>query len=217
MALEEMQERIIQDAKAKAAEIKAQAEKERTAILEEAKTHAKEIIERAKNEAKKRADAILKEHKAAFEVERHNMELMAQEEAIKAELPAIMKLVEKKLEASYAKIIEQAAKSMKELGVEFFIMAGHTEKKLVEGKGYEVKEGGNGIKVLSKDMKISISISPNEIIEKHVDIIKREIAKELFKNEKEILEKVEKGQKTARKHSKASKPKIANKKKAKRK
>lgn len=212
MPLEEIRNRIIEEAKKKRQAILEEAKKESEAIISEAQEKAKKREEEAKKLAKEKADEMLNEYMAEHEVERHNAELLAKEEVSRRALKSVESEMKKEIEKNYSKILASAKKRIEEEGLGFELYAEKKYASILKKLGYLSKECDKGVFAKSADGSISIDLTPEKIIAEHIEEAKGMIIRALFGEEKREGEK-KKEEKAYSKRAKKSKSKAAKPKK----
>ena len=215
MPLEEIRNRIIEEAKKKRQAILEEAKKESEAIISEAQEKAKKREEEAKKLAKEKADEMLNEYMAEHEVERHNAELLAKEEVSRRALKSIESEMKKEIEKNYSKILASAKKRIEEEGLGFELYAEKKYASILKKLGYLSKECDKGVFAKSADGSISIDLTPEKIIAEHIEEAKGMIIRTLFGEEKREGEK-KKEEKAYSKRAKKSKRNAKPKKRVKR-
>ncbi|MGC8776416.1 MAG: hypothetical protein ACP5P2_00495 [Candidatus Micrarchaeia archaeon] len=204
MPLEEIRNRIIEEAKKKRQAILEEAKKESEAIIREAQEKAKKREEEAKKLAKEKVEEMLNEYMAEHEVERHNAELLAKEDASRRALKSVEGEMKREIEKNYSKILASAKKRIEEEGLGFELYAEKKYAPMLKKLGYLSKECDKGIFAKSADGSISIDLTPEKIINEHIEEAKGMIIRALFREEKR--EKEEPYHKHAKK-GKTAKPK----------
>jgi vacuolar-type H+-ATPase subunit E/Vma4 len=180
MPIEDIAVDIISGAKKKSKEIGEDAVKQSNNIIADAKEKADAIIEQAKKEAQEKAESILNEHMAGFEIEKHNAMLLAQSSAVEKELAATKRLFIKKIEAQYNKILKHAVKAMEASSGGFTIAAEKRYIKLVRSMGYDAEQISNGIYIKSPDGNATMDLSPENLFNENIELLKSRISRSLF-------------------------------------
>jgi vacuolar-type H+-ATPase subunit E/Vma4 len=206
MPIEDIAVDIISEAKKKSKEISEEAVKQSNSITADARKKADAIIEQAKKEAQEKAESMLNEHIAEFEVERHNAMLLAQNLVVEKELAATKRLFIKKIEAQYSKILKHAVKAMEASSGGFTIAAEKKYIKLVRSMGYDAQQISNGIHIKSPDGNATMDLSPENLFNENIELLKSRISLSLFyKIDEKIKRKAAKISKQKPKKSKRGK------------
>ena len=184
MALENLLQKIKEEAKEEIDEIIGRAEKEAAEIIEETKEKGKKEAEKIKTQGEKEAKRV-KEKILAAARRKARMEITnAKEELIQLCMEAIKEKLSKLDSKKYQKIVESMIKdAMKELK-DFYIIATRKEdKKIAEKLGIEVKgekKGIGGVIIKTKDGSKEMDLTFDFLLERKEEEIRIMIAKKLF-------------------------------------
>lgn len=184
MALGDMKRDILNDAEAKASAIDQEAKAESDTIISEGKSRAREVLENAKKEAQRWSESFVTEHGAEIQIDRHNAVLLAKEEAIDANIGAVLRALTSKINDSYAEIVKKAVGQLNAIGAigqgSIVVKAAERYHKQLKKVGIPVEFDQIGITIESRDGKIKVDLSPNTLMKDVMGDIRAMIADALF-------------------------------------
>ena len=184
MPLEALEKRILSESDSKAEQIKGSAEEEAKKMVAEAKEKAKEIEKIAKADAEVEAARLEKEGQADIVREADAIILDARGDAVRNAAESVAKEIESMLQKEYlAAMLKSGIKqfSVASETKDFVVITSKKNSALVKKMGVSARyEDVDGFFVESKDGKVRLLISPDDIAEKHMDLINREVSSALF-------------------------------------
>ena len=187
MGFKDLQESIMEEAKAKAKEINKEAEAEAERIVKEAEAKAKEIDESAKARAKEEYERIIREFEIGAELEKEGKVLEAKGQVLAAAMPHVTKKVLQQLEKKYAKdLLESAVAEIKKAagGKPLRIYASKELADIAKKHASSVERlDGEGAIVETEDKSVRIDATPKRLVQDNIDMIKGAVSAALFGGE----------------------------------
>lgn len=183
MALDELIRKIDKETQDSVAEITGSAKKEAERIVDEARAKAAAIAAESKKDALEKAASRRREHESETGMEFDRIVQDAMSEAIEREETEIAILAKKELEASRNKIITDAVKRFSDVVPKETMVATASgqDKAILEKLDVNVKAGRTpGIILSSQDGSIRADLSLDKMLLRQQEMIRSLIAKELF-------------------------------------
>ena len=184
MPLDAIRKNILADAESKAEAIESEAAKESARILKEAQDEANSMLKGVQAESKKEAERLRKESEAGLETESNTMAIQARGAVIEHVLSSVVEDIKKSLERdSMEKILNASIKQFSELntGEDFVVIASKKYSSMLNGKNYSTEYGAiNGFMLYTKDRKIALNATIDNIVERNIDTIRKLVASEVF-------------------------------------
>lgn len=187
MGLHELIKEIEAESEASSAAAQKEAEREAGNAKNEAKAKAEQELRSARERAKSEVAAAKGEAELSLKFESDMLLMQARGEVVAKGAKAAKALVKKELEKSMHPIVKRAfAEFQKAVPKDqILVIADKRNEKLVKPLRIATKiERGSGITFFSKDRKISMRVSLDELVEQSEDLIRSAIAKKLFANSK---------------------------------
>ena len=204
MSLEQLVNEIEKNATLKANSIIEEAKKEKERIIKQSKLKAMEIEQQTKQNAIKFALAQQKEKLDAAQNEKERIIKQAKEEAVLAALNQVWEEFKKySKDKNYPKYLRKlAAMALEELGQsDTVFLCNEQDKKLLQ-KTFKIQqtiECSGGLIAQTKDGKILVDYTFENIFEQKKQALKNKIIQMLFSNEEETQAQAKKASKKAKK------------------
>jgi vacuolar-type H+-ATPase subunit E/Vma4 len=191
MSLEQLIQEIEKSASLKANSIIQEAKKEKEKIIKQAKLKAKEIEEQTKQNATNFALAQQKEKLASAQSEKERIIKQAKEEAVLAALDQVWEEFKKYIkDKNYPKYLRKlAAMALEELGEDrdIVFLCNEQDKKLLQNtfKVHQTINCAGGLIAQTKDGKIIVDYTFENIFEQKKQALKNKIMQILFSTDQE--------------------------------
>lgn len=187
MSLEKMRHEIIDTARKSAKQVRQQAEAERDAILEQVEQQAKSMIESAKSDATELNRVAELKSLSGVELGAKNEVLRAIEQLTSHEAESIAKQLIKQMRKSkaYPLLFRRVFNLSKALGEpnELNVLVNKEDRQLAAKAGFKNIDVGNinGLVVHTKDKKISIDATLENLVAQQHQLIRSAVRKELMR------------------------------------
>ena len=194
MPLDKLQKQILDDAKRKADEMRAEAEKRAAAILKEAEAMNKAEEDELEEELMTETARAQEERKANAELQERGVLLDARNKVVESLLPKVRSMAVKNVrEKGYGTLINRAIQEAS--GVlpqqELTLTISKKDAGLVKRFGGKIKYGnvGNGVLLENSKGSVSVLVTIEKLFEKNRPEIETLLINEVFANKLEQVQK----------------------------
>lgn len=192
MPLESIKKKILSESESETEQIRKDADFEQKKILSVAKEKAKEIEKHAMEEATAESERLQRENEAGLEIETKTMLIEARGVVIEKVLQDVVKDARSMLQQDMPRLLKDGAKQFSDaLGESFVVRTNSKNRQMVESLRLRHKydDEEKGFVLESEDGKVSMVISPDSLLERDEDLIRKEISESVFGKERSIVEK----------------------------
>lgn len=203
MPLDELQKRILDEARAKARQIEGEGEKMAESITGDAAKEAKERKAMIGEELERETERLRVEHDATTQMEVSRTLLIAKEQAAEGEMQKLKSATVRRVKAKgYKSIFDEAIEKAVQIATmeKLVFIVNKADEQFVRGLGGKIENGkmSGGLIIVADKGRVRIDATLDTLFEKRREALKAMLLKSMFGEKRPRAKKTEAAEKAAR-------------------